>query len=60
MRIPINGPAYVFGDNKSVLVNSSKPDFVPKKKNNFIAYHLICEETARDKWRVTYFNTDKN
>ena len=31
MGLPINGPAYVFGDNKSVLINSSKPDSVLKK-----------------------------
>ena len=41
MGIPINDPAYVFGDNKSVLVNSSKPDSVLKKKNNSIAYHHV-------------------
>ena len=41
MGIAINGPAYVFGDNKSVLVNSSKPTSVLKKKSNSIAYHLV-------------------
>ena len=51
---------YVFGDNKSVLVNASKPDSVLKKKNNYIAYHHVREGTARDEWRVTYISTDEN
>ena len=33
MGIRINGPSHIHGDNKSVLVNSSKPDSVLKKKS---------------------------
>ena len=32
MGIPVEGPAYIYGDNKSVLANSSVPDSVLKKK----------------------------
>ena len=39
MGIPIRGPCYVFGDNKSVIRNSSIPDSVLKKKRNSIAYN---------------------
>ena len=48
MGIPINGPTFVYSDNKSVLVNSSKPDSVLRKKNNSVAYHHVCEGSARD------------
>ena len=34
MGIPIRGPCYVFGDNKSVISNSSIPDSVLKKKSD--------------------------
>ena len=40
MEICIDGPAYVFGDNKSVLSNSLVPDSVLRKKSNSIAYHF--------------------
>ena len=60
MGIPINGPTFVYGDNKSVLVNSSQPDSVLKKKNNSVAYHHVGEGITRDEWRVAYINTDDN
>ena len=49
-----------FGDNKSVLVNSSKPTSVLKKKSNSIAYHLVREGSAANEWRVAYVNTNDN
>ena len=60
MGIPVEGPSFIFGDNKSVLVNSSKPDSVLKKKSNSIAYHFVREGCAANKWRVTYINTHSN
>ena len=60
MGIPVEGPSFIFGDNKSVLVNSSKPDSVLKKKSNSIAYHFVREGCAANEWRVTYINTHSN
>ena len=60
MGIHIDGPAYIFGDNKSVLVNSSKPTSVLKKKSCSIAYHYVRDGCAKDEWRVTYVNTNDN
>ena len=60
MGIPVDGPSYIFGDNKSVLVNSSIPTSVLKKKSNSIAYHFVREGCASDEWRVTYVNTNDN
>ena len=57
MGIPVEGNCFVFGDNKSVLVNSSKPDSVLKKKSNSIAYNFVREGCAADEWRVTYIST---
>merc|ERR1712130_637365 len=60
MGISVKGPTYIFGDNQSVLVNSSIPDSQLKKKNNSIAYRYVREGCARDEWRVTYVTTDDN
>jgi len=60
MGIPVKGPTLIFGDNQSVLVNSSVPDSVLKKKNNSIAYHHVREGCARDEWRIAYVKTDDN
>ena len=60
MGIPVEGPSFIFGDNKSVLVNSSKPDSVSKKKSNSVAYHFVHEGCASNEWQVTYINTHLN
>ena len=60
MGIPVDAPCYVYGDNKSVLINSSQPFSVLKKKSNSIAYHFVREGTAKDEWRQAYVNTDEN
>ena len=41
MGIRINGPTFVYGDNQSVLANTSGPDLVLKKKSNSIAFHFV-------------------
>ena len=60
MGIPVSGPAFIFGDNKSVLANSSLPESVLKKKSNSIAYHFVREGSATDEWRTTYVPTIDN
>ena len=50
MGIPVMEQTFIFRDKKSVLVNSSMPDSVLKKKNNSIAYHHAHEGFARDEW----------
>ena len=60
MGIPVTGPAYVYGDNQSVLANTTIPDSTLKKKSQSIAYHLVREGAARDEWRTAYVNTHEN
>ena len=60
MGIPVEGPAYVYGDNQSVLANTAVPDSTLKKKSQSIAYHFVREGCARDEWRTTYINTHEN
>ena len=60
MGIPCDDPTYIYGDNKSVLSNTSIPDSTLKKKSQSIAYHFVREGCARDEWRVAYINTHLN
>lgn len=60
MGIPCEGPAYIFGDNQSVLANTTIPESVLKKKSQSIAYHFVREGAARDEWRTSYCNTNDN
>jgi len=60
MGVPVNAPAYMFGDNLSVLCNTTMPDSILKKKTNSICYHLIREGAVRDEWRTAYVNTHDN
>ena len=53
-------PTFVYGDNQSVLANTSIPDSQLKKKSNSIAYHFIREGCARDEWRTTYVKSNNN
>jgi hypothetical protein len=60
MGIPVEGPAYIFGDNQSVLANTSNPHSTLKKKSSSVAYHFVREGVAKDEWRTTYLNTHYN
>lgn len=58
--IPVEEPAFMFGDNQSVLANTSMPQSTLKKKCHAIAYHFVREGCAKDEWRTTYINTHLN
>ncbi len=50
MGITVDEPAFVFGDNQSVLANTTSPGSTLKKKSNAIEYHFVREGCARDEW----------
>ena len=55
MGIPVEGPMYIYGDNQSVLANTTIADStLKKKKSQSIAYHFVCEGVSRDEWRTSY------
>ncbi len=60
MGIPVDLPTYVFGDNQSVLANTSMPHSTLKKKSSSIAFHFVREGVARNEWLTTYLNTHLN
>ena len=61
MGIPVEECAYIYGDNKSALVNSAVPySQLMKKKSNSVAFHHVREGSALDEWRATYINMHGN
>ena len=60
LGIPCDGPAYISGNNQSVLANTTIPESTLKKKSQSIAYHFVREGVARDEWRTAYVNTHEN
>ena len=58
--IPVEEPSYMYSDNRSVLVGSTRTDSTLKKKLQSIAFHFIREGCAADEWRTTYINTSEN
>ena len=60
MGIPCEAPAYIYGDNQSVLANTTIPNSTLKKKSQSISYHFVREGSARDEWWTSYINTHDN
>ena len=60
MGIPVEGPTCIYGDNQSVLANTTIPDAALKKKSQSIAYHFVHEGVVRDEWSTSYVNTHEN
>ena len=60
MRIQGEECAYIYGDNKSVLVNLAVPYSQLKKKSNFVVLNHVREGSTLDEWRATYINTREN
>ena len=60
MGIRVDEPAFVFGDNQSVLANTENTGAVLKKKTSAIAFHFVREGCVRDEWRTSYVNTHEN
>ena len=60
MGINCTLPAFISGDNQSVLANTTISDSTLKKKSQSIAYHFVREGAACDEWRTAYVNTHLN
>ena len=58
--IPVEGPADVLCDNKSVATNSSVPTSVLNKRHNAICYHRVREAQAAGMIRVGWIPGEYN
>jgi hypothetical protein len=60
MGVPLTGPSFVYGDNKSQVTNCSVPESTLKKKSHSICYHAIRESVAMGETRITHISTGDN
>ncbi len=60
MGIPLSGPTYIYGDNKSQVTNPSRPELTLKKKCNSICCHAIRESVAMGETLLTDIRTGEN
>ncbi len=59
MGVPLSGPTYIYGDNKSQVTNF-RPESTLEKKCNFICYHAIHESVAMGETLLTNIRTGEN
>ena len=57
MGIHVEDPTLIFGDNQSVLSNTTMPESMLNKKTQSIAYHFVREGCDRDEWQTAYIST---
>ena len=60
MGVPISGPAYVYGDNMSVINNTSRPESVLRKESNSICYHAVRESVTMGKIIMVHVRSEEN
>ena len=46
LGVPVDGPSLMLGDNNSVILNTSVPSSVLKKKHHACAYHQVRKAIA--------------
>ena len=54
LGIEIDGPTYAYGDNMSVVKNSSAPESTLRKKCNSICYHAVREAVVTGELLVAH------
>jgi hypothetical protein len=60
MGVPLTGPSFIYGDNKSQVTNSTRPESTLKKKCNSVCYHAIRESVAMGESLITHIPTQLN
>ena len=48
MVVTLTGPTYIYGDNMSLIYNTSRPESTPKKKISSICYYVVREAVASE------------
>ena len=60
MGIPIFSLSYIYGDNMSVVHNTSRPESVLRKKSNSVCYHAVCESVGMGESLVRHIPSKEN
>jgi hypothetical protein len=58
--VPIKGKTHMFGDNQSVVTNSTIPHSVLNKRHQALAYHRVREAVASDMISFHHIDGTKN
>jgi hypothetical protein len=60
LGLALDGTALMLGDNMSVVLNTTVPTNVLKKKHSAIAYHRVREAIAARIMRFAYIKSEEN
>jgi hypothetical protein len=60
MGVPLDGPAWMFGDNQSVLTSANVPHSSLNKRHNALAYHRVREAISAKVLYFIYVPSKKN
>ena len=60
MSVPIKVTSYIYGDNMSVIYNTSRPESMLRNKPNIICYHFLMEAVASKVCLTSHITTLKN
>ena len=60
MGVPLTGPTNVYGDNMSVIYNTSQPESTLNKKSKSICYHAVREAVASGECLTMHCKTREN
>ncbi len=57
MGVPVTGPSFIYGDNKSQVTDSSRPESTLTKKCYAVCYHAIRDSVAMGRSLITHIPT---
>ena len=60
LGVQVHGKSFLFGDNKSVVLNTTTPSSMLKKKHNAIAYHRVREAAAAGIVQFVHIESENN
>jgi hypothetical protein len=60
LGVPLDGPAMMYGNNHSVVINTSSPSSVLKKKHHACSFHRVQEAVAADILCFEHIRSEEN
>jgi hypothetical protein len=60
LGVTLDGPALMLGDNMPVVLNTTVPSSVLKKKHNAISYYRVREAITARIMRFSYIKSEEN
>ncbi len=60
LGIPLDGPAWLFGDNKAMIISATLPEGKLTKRSIALAYHKVREQVANGTMHYFHINGVNN